>query len=258
MTGPAGGRGDRADSSHFPRAAFSAEEGGIAHLAWKGTTGGPLAARSWGSAHGTGLPSPSLSSSRVGPVSPLRLPPPSAPNPGTVGAGQAGRDPPQGSLQLSGAGALGESLQRGEGGPVAPPLSLAMCLKLQLLWAPLPPCPQPAGARRAAFQPFLPRGRLFLPALPWEDRVPAAETRPPGMASSGAGALSPKPFSLLRLTIRGKVSGGSAHRGAHRTPCQPGLGVRAGHPLQISFTSLSAHCSWVWDSGRQTAGSIQA
>lgn len=183
------------------------------------------------------------------------------PHPPTRALWELGRQavtPPQGSLQLSRAGALGESLQRGEGGPVAPPLSLAMCLKLQLLWAPLPPCPQPAGARRAAFQPFLPRGRLFLLALPWEDRVPAAETRPPGMASSGAGALSPKPFSLLRLTIRGKVSGGSAHRGAHRTPCQPGLGVRVGHPLLISFTSLSAHCSWVWDSGRQTAGSIQA
>lgn len=86
--------GKWADSSHFPRTAFSAEEGGIAHLAWKGTTGGPSAARSWGSAHGTGLPSPGLSSSRVGPVSPFRLPPPSPPDPGTAGAGQAGRDPP--------------------------------------------------------------------------------------------------------------------------------------------------------------------
>lgn len=151
------------------------------------------------------------------------------PHPPTRALRELGRQavtPPQGSLQLSGAGALGESLQRGEGGPVAPPLSLAMCLKLQLLRAPLPPCPQPAGARRAALQPFL-------PALPWEDRVSAAETRPPWRLQGQVlfhPALSPKPFSLLRLTIRGKVSGGSAHRGAHRTPCQPGLGVRAGHP----------------------------
>lgn len=34
MTGPAGERGDRADSSHFPRAAFSAEEGVL--LTWPG------------------------------------------------------------------------------------------------------------------------------------------------------------------------------------------------------------------------------
>lgn len=190
MTGPAGERGDPADSSHFPRAAFQRKRG-CCSPGLERYDRGPLSSPELGLCSRYRPPSPGLSSSHVSPpVSPLRLPLPSPPNPGTAGAGQAGRDPTEITPAKRG-GAVGESLQRGEGGPAAPPLSIAVCLKLQLLRAPLPPCPQPAGARWAALQPFLPCGRLFLPALPWEDRVPAAKTHLPGTASSGAGALLP-------------------------------------------------------------------